>query len=315
MQRELDGTRQDELLARILRDGAAEFVLLERHIAELLFDGAQRGANPCGAGADDAHVRYAGDRPAALDREETTRDRVHAVATFIDRVLDEREPAQLTCDEHVGDGRLVLRIQLGHVRADARTGHDDRDRTHGARLGAEAVADALVTIDDRGLARDHGEHVPLRADLDARAAADALRRVDVGVLGARPVGAKLAPLGGRLRHGSGASEEITTTMTQSRPVPDRRAQPPPLRVAPPERPSLAALAPPPAARRPGRMVVVLLVFALVAICVGGARYYLEPMAARVRNPWHAWLKPSGYIGQSADRKSTRLNSSHMSISY
>jgi len=41
------------------------------------------------------------------------------------------------------------------------------------------------------------------------------------------------------------------------------------------------------------------VFALVAICIGGARYYLEPMAARVRSPWHAWLKPSGYIGQSA----------------
>ncbi len=88
-------------------------------------------------------------------------------------------------------------------------------------------------------------------------------------------------------------------MAQSSPVPDRRAQSPPLRLEPPERPSLAALAPPSAARRPGRAVVTLLLFVLVAICVGGARYYLEPMAGRVRSPWHAWLKPSGYIGQSA----------------
>jgi hypothetical protein len=87
-------------------------------------------------------------------------------------------------------------------------------------------------------------------------------------------------------------------MAQSSPVPDRRAHPP-LRVEPPERPSLAALAPPVAARRPGRAVVVLLLFALAAICLAGARYYLAPMAGRVRNPWHAWLKPSGYIGQSA----------------
>ena len=88
-------------------------------------------------------------------------------------------------------------------------------------------------------------------------------------------------------------------MAPSTPVPDRRAHPSVLPVAAPERPSLAALAPPPPARRSGRLAVTLLVFALVAICIGGARYYFEPMAARVRSPWHAWLKPSGYVGQSA----------------
>jgi len=88
-------------------------------------------------------------------------------------------------------------------------------------------------------------------------------------------------------------------MAPSTPVPDRRAHPSVLPVAAPERPSLAALAPPLAARRSGRVVVMLLLFVLVAICIGGLRYYLEPMAARVRSPWHAWLKPSGYIGQSA----------------
>jgi hypothetical protein len=55
----------------------------------------------------------------------------------------------------------------------------------------------------------------------------------------------------------------------------------------------------PGAPRRGRVVLVLLLAALAAVCVVGARYYLEPMAARVRNPLHPWLKPSGYIGQSA----------------
>ena len=57
----------------------------------------------------------------------------------------------------------------------------------------------------------------------------------------------------------------------------------------------------PALRAPrrGRVVLVLLLTALAAVCVVGARYYLEPMAARVRNPLHPWLKSSGYIGQSA----------------
>src|SRR5512145_2146315 len=57
--------------------------------------------------------------------------------------------------------------------------------------------------------------------------------------------------------------------------------------------------PAPRARRRGRVVLVLLLTALAAVCAVGARYYLEPMAARVRNPLHPWLKSSGYIGQSA----------------
>jgi hypothetical protein len=43
----------------------------------------------------------------------------------------------------------------------------------------------------------------------------------------------------------------------------------------------------------------LFVLALGAVCVVGWPYYSLPMAARVRSPLHPWLKPSGYIGQSA----------------
>ena len=51
--------------------------------------------------------------------------------------------------------------------------------------------------------------------------------------------------------------------------------------------------------RVARSGTLLLLTVLVAICVVGARYYLDPRPLRVRSPLHAWLKSSGYIGQSA----------------
>ena len=38
---------------------------------------------------------------------------------------------------------------------------------------------------------------------------------------------------------------------------------------------------------------------LVAICVIGLPYYTAPMGERVRSVLHPWLKPAGYVGQSA----------------
>lgn len=38
---------------------------------------------------------------------------------------------------------------------------------------------------------------------------------------------------------------------------------------------------------------------LVAINIAGAGYYLSPASSRVRDPLHVWLRPSGYVGQSA----------------
>ena len=38
---------------------------------------------------------------------------------------------------------------------------------------------------------------------------------------------------------------------------------------------------------------------LGVICLAGLPYYTLPIAARVRSSFHPWLKPSGYIGQSA----------------
>jgi ketosteroid isomerase-like protein len=69
---------------------------------------------------------------------------------------------------------------------------------------------------------------------------------------------------------------------------------PEARVYPPARPAA-----PPRPRRPGRVALAFLLVALGTISVLGVPYYTGPMAERVRSPLHIWLKPSGYIGQSA----------------
>ena len=47
------------------------------------------------------------------------------------------------------------------------------------------------------------------------------------------------------------------------------------------------------------MAAALLTIVVAGLNVFGARYYLESRAEQVRDPLHAWLKPSGYLGQSA----------------
>ena len=49
----------------------------------------------------------------------------------------------------------------------------------------------------------------------------------------------------------------------------------------------------------GRWLLLLLVTALGAVAAWGAPYYALPLEQRVRSPLHPWLRPSGYIGQSA----------------
>ena len=52
------------------------------------------------------------------------------------------------------------------------------------------------------------------------------------------------------------------------------------------------------ARRAPR-ILLLGALVLAAITVAGASYYFAPVAVRVRSPLHPWLKPSGYLGQTA----------------
>lgn len=45
--------------------------------------------------------------------------------------------------------------------------------------------------------------------------------------------------------------------------------------------------------------VFLTIGILVASSVVGGGYYFAPLEDRARSPWHPWLRPSGYIGQTA----------------
>lgn len=48
-----------------------------------------------------------------------------------------------------------------------------------------------------------------------------------------------------------------------------------------------------------RWTLVLLSLPLALVNVLGVAYYTSPPGARVRHPWHALLRPSGAVGQSA----------------
>jgi hypothetical protein len=77
------------------------------------------------------------------------------------------------------------------------------------------------------------------------------------------------------------------------PAPDRRAAGPQI----PQRRTSTSVA---AERsRASRRFVVVVAVLLAAICVLGLPYYALPFAERVRSPLHPWLRPSGYVGQSA----------------
>ncbi len=50
----------------------------------------------------------------------------------------------------------------------------------------------------------------------------------------------------------------------------------------------------------GRIWWLLLIgLPLAIVNLVGSPYYLDPIGVRVRHPWHAWLRPSGYVGQTA----------------
>jgi len=52
-------------------------------------------------------------------------------------------------------------------------------------------------------------------------------------------------------------------------------------------------------RSPATTAALVLGAALVALNLFGMRYYLLPRAEQVRDPLHIWLRPSGYLGQTA----------------
>jgi len=51
--------------------------------------------------------------------------------------------------------------------------------------------------------------------------------------------------------------------------------------------------------RGARLFLIGIVVLLLAITFVGLPYYAAPIGERVRSIWHPWLRPSGYVGQSA----------------
>ncbi len=74
-------------------------------------------------------------------------------------------------------------------------------------------------------------------------------------------------------------------------VPARQAAPP--QASPPK------IAAKPARKGHSLAWVYLAITALLAGTIAGSSYYFAPLSDRVRSPLHSWLRPSGYIGQSA----------------
>lgn len=79
------------------------------------------------------------------------------------------------------------------------------------------------------------------------------------------------------------------------PAREPRTANPPARPAP--RPKSAASRS--AVRVGGGPALAVIITVLAAVNVGGYPYYSLSVAERVRSPLHPWLRPSGYIGQSA----------------
>jgi len=61
----------------------------------------------------------------------------------------------------------------------------------------------------------------------------------------------------------------------------------------------ASAASPARSRGPSFAPVALAVTALLLLTVAGGSYYFATPAERVRDPLHPWLRPSGYLGQTA----------------
>ncbi len=95
-----------------------------------------------------------------------------------------------------------------------------------------------------------------------------------------------------------AEPSARSTMAPARPASPAPRAPAPIKPAPAPRPT-DRRGPERSGPRMSTLALIAWVALLVTISAVGARYYGLPMAARVRHPLHAWLRPSGYVGQTA----------------
>ena len=95
-----------------------------------------------------------------------------------------------------------------------------------------------------------------------------------------------------------ASSRPAATPPAAPPAPAGPSDPAPAAAPPRARPS----APQPVRKERAGDSLIGVAAVIVALLAGsalGGSYYFAPLADRVRHPLHAWLRPSGYVGQSA----------------
>ena len=173
VERQVDGLGHDQLLPRVVRDRAADRVLLHQHVREAGGLAADRGRDARRPGADDRHVERAGDRGRVDGLLEAGRH----LQPLAQRVLDQAHPRELADDVHAGAAGLEVLVDLGQIDAALLGAEHQPDGVDRALDRALAVADALGRVEQRRDAVDQPEDLPLRARGDTRSASDA----DIGI--------------------------------------------------------------------------------------------------------------------------------------
>ncbi len=178
-ERELHRLGHRDLLARVVRDGAAHVTLLEEPERDAPRLETERRGDPGGARADDHDV-------ARASRHDLGEPLGH-LEPLHDRVPDEPHPSQLADDVHPWPRGLEERVDLGEIDAALCGAEDEPDGAHRALGGAPAVTDAVVAVDQPRRAVHDAQDVALGAGAQAGEAADADVRVDHRVKRAREV--------------------------------------------------------------------------------------------------------------------------------
>ena len=134
--RKLNRASHHQFLARILCDGAANFVAFQRDISQLLFNRAQRRADTAGTGSNNQHIEEIGHIRSTERSVKPLRNCVNAVTPLVYSILDQRQAAQFSDDKQIWHGCFKFWGETRHVGAHAGTCHHHGDRSHGACFGA-----------------------------------------------------------------------------------------------------------------------------------------------------------------------------------
>ena len=203
--------RHHQLPARVGGHRAADLRrLVDAGAAQATLHGSQHAGDAGRAEADHEQVEHV---VVATGARRTARGHFAPdQGTVFDGRAHQREPRDLAGEEQAGhaDG-LERRIDRRQVAATAEIPERQCDRGCRTDAGAQPMAHAARAVHDHRLPVRERQHAVFGARAYARAAADALRQVDLGMLQARPMAAALLRGGPRRQAVFVAGEFDATT--------------------------------------------------------------------------------------------------------